>query len=300
MKKILLAVALGLLALSLIAKPVPMRGSEQHKTQEAYQVSPFTSLVLQGHVEVEFTQNQEDKYTVSYTGPYNLVEQMHIASQDGTLHIKYSKPITVLGDQHVRVFVSAPDISRMEVKEAGEIHSHAPLAVQEIALITDGKGEIELDDVQAQSVMADVSGESEIDIGMLMCQTLHVKAINSASFDAQRSDCDTVHAQAMNRASVSISGLNGQNVMAENWHSSETELKGRVTAASLTAHDHSEIDAKALQAENANVSAERSAHIGVRVAGTLNAQADKRGVVEYKGWPEVINKTGKGTVKQNK
>ena len=225
---------------------------------------------------------------------------MHIASQDGVLHIKYSKPITVLGDQHVRVFASAPNISRIEVREAGEIHSHAPVTVQELTLITDGKGEIELDDVQAQSVMADVGGDSEIDIGMLMCQTLHVKATNTASFDAQRADCDTVHAQAMNRAGISISGLNGQTVMAENWQAAKTELKGRVATASLTAHDHSEINAKALQAENANVSAERSAHIGVRVAGTLNAQADKRGVVEYKGWPEVVNKTGKGTVKQNK
>lgn len=300
-KKVLLFSTLGLLlALPATAKPHAVKGSAEHKTQETYEVAPFTHLVLQGQTEVEFTQNQEGTYTISYKGPHNLAELVDITSQQGVLHIKYSKPILVLGDQHLKVSVSAPSLERIEVQEAGEIHVHTPLAVENLVLVSNGKGEIELDQVQAQSVSVEVSNDSDIDIGSLVCQTLQAKANNNASFDVQRADCDTVSAQAMNRAEVSISGLNGQTVVAESWHASETELKGKVARATLTAQDHSEIDAKSLQADNADVSAVRSARIGVRVAGTLNASADNRSEVKYKGWPEVINKTGKGVVKQDR
>jgi hypothetical protein len=99
---------------------------------------------------------------------------------------------------------------------------------------------------------------------------------------------------------VEITGLNSKQVIAETFQSSETEIKGQTDLASLTARDRSEIDAEGLQAADADVMAERVAHVGVRVSGTLNAQTQGRGVVEYKGWPQEINRTGKGTLKQDK
>ncbi len=298
---VLLAVALGLLcAWPAAAKPRPVMGSEQHKTQDVYTVTPFTALSVNGQTEVEFKQGPEGTYTVSFTGPYNLAEMVNITSKDGTLHIHYKEDIAVLGDQHLRVFVTAPDLKRIEVRDSGEVHAHTALSLTELEIIADGKSDIELDDVQAQFIRAEISGEADVEFLSLMCQTLQVAASGNASFDAQRTDCDTVSTQATNRAEISISGLNGKTITSENWHSAETELKGRVEAASLTARGHSQIDAGSLQAENADVMAERSAHIGVRVSDTLNAQTEGRGVVEYKGWPQQVNRTGKGTVKQNR
>ena len=301
MKKIWMT---GLLCLfgvvSLMAKPQSIMGSEQYRTQQAYPVAPFTTLSINGQTEVEFVQAPQETYTVSFAGPYNLAELIEIKSQDGVLHIYYKKPIVVLGDQRLRVQVAAPDLTRIEIKESGELHIHQPLMTQSLEIEAAGKAEIEIDELQAQTVQADLRGDGEVEILKLMCQILQVKAADTASFDAQGADCDTVHIWASNRAEVAVTGLNGQNVTAENWHSSEIELKGRVSTASLTARGRSEIDAEGLQAENADVLAERAAHIGVRVSGTLNAQTQGRGVVEYRGWPQQINRTGKGTVKQDK
>ena len=282
------------------AKPRSVMGSEQYKTQEVYTVAPFNALLVQGQAEVEFTQAPEGTYTVSFTGPYNLAELAEIKSKDGTLHVHYKEPIVVLGDQQLRIQVAAPELTRIEIKDAGEVHVHSPLTAQELELEVSGKGEIEIDDLQAQLVQANLRGNSEVEILKLMCQTLSVKAVDASSFDAQQADCDTVSSTSSNRADVSITGLNGQGVMAESLHSSETELKGRVKNASLIARGRSEIDAQGLQADDADVLAERSAHIGVRVSGTLNAQAQGRGVVEYRGWPQQINRTGPGTVRANK
>ena len=303
-KAILIALAILLAILMALwpadAKPHSIKGSEQQKTQDTYNVSAFTILSVKGQIEVEFKQNAEEKYTVSYEGPYNLAERLEITSQDGILFIRYGKPMIVLGDQHVRVQVTAPDLKRIVVQDGAEVHAHEPLAFQEINISGSGKSEVELDDVRAQSIQVSAQGDSDVEIGSLNCQTLQVQVSQTASFDAQRTDCDTIASQAGNRGEVSITGLNGRTITVENWDSSQTEIKGKVETASLTARGHSEIDAGALQAATADVMAARSSHIEVRVSDTLNAQAENRAVVAYKGWPQVINKTGKGTVKQDK
>ena len=301
MKRIVLTALLAAaLALPAAAKPRNIRGSEQYKTQDVYTVAPFDQLSVSGQLEVEFVQGPEGTYTVSYTGPYNLAEQTYIASREGVLTVSYKEPLNVLGDEHVRVKIAAPDLRRIVVSGAGEVHAHEALDLDELTLVADGKGEIELDNLRARAVSADLSGEGEAGILSLTCEILQVRAIDNSSFDAQRADCDTVVSLANNRADITISGLNGQQIRAESSHASETELKGRVAQASLTARDRSEIDAEGLQADNADVMAGRSAHVGVRVAGTLNAQTEVRGVVEYKGWPQQINRSGKGTVRPNK
>ncbi len=301
MKKILWVVIISMLcAWPAAAKPRTVMGSVDYKTQEAYNVESFSALVVQGQIEVEFQQAAEEAYTVSFNGPYNLADLVEIASKNGVLEIHYKEPIFVLGDQQLRVQVSAPVLKRIEIKEAGEIHIHAPLAVDELEIIAGGQAEIEIDELQAQAVRADLTGEAGVEIDRLTCQTLQVTAADRASFDADRADCDSVMTQANNRADIAITGLNGATVSVESMHSSETEIKGRVQTASLIARDRSEINASSLQAENADVMAERSAHIGVRVSDTLNAETQGRGLVEYKGWPKQINRTGKGKVQPEK
>ena len=301
MKKIGLIVLLSIACVwPAAAKPRPIRGSEQHKTQEVQSVAPFNALSIQGQIEVEFVQAPEGTYTVSFTGPYNLAELVEIKHQEHVLHIHYKEPLNILGDQHLRMKVSAPDLVRVEVKDFGEVHIHSHLTIRELDLALDGKADIEIDDLQAQAVRAELSGEAEVEILNLMCQTLEVKTKDKSSFEAARADCDTVSAMASNRSEASLTGLNGQSVTAESLDSAELELKGKVQEASLTARGHSEIDAQGLQAQNASVLAEKSAHIGVRVAGSLDAQTQGKGVVEYKGWPQQINQTGKGIVRPGK
>ena len=290
----------AVLVLPATARPRMVVGNGQYVSHDMMEVAPFSKLVVNGQTEVEFWQTEDESYQMSVSGPENLVELVEVNSQDGALTIRYKEPLLVMGDHHLRVAVMAPKIERVEVHEAGEVKFTGPLAVADLTVLADGKGEIDFDAVQAGAVRVEVQGDAEVDFTALTCQALHVDATQTATFDAQRTDCNSVSVKASNRANVSISGLNGQNIVAESWHSSEMELKGKVSSATLTARGRSELDAGSLQAENADVMAESSARIDVRVSDTLNAQTQGRGVVEYKGWPKQINRSGKGTVKQDK
>ncbi len=301
MKKIIVLCLLSICcAWPAFAKARNVMASQEYKTQEVFTVSPFTKLFVSGQTEVNFTQGPEGTYTVSFVGPHNLAELVDINSENGTLSVRYKEPIVVLGDQHLRVHITAPNLERIEVKDSGEVDIHEPFQAQDLEIVADGKSDVELDEVQAQAVRVALSGNAEVEFDKLICQSLQVTSVDGAKFDAHRTDCEHVIIDADNRSKISLSGLDGKTITATNSHASETELKGKVEVASLTARDRSEINASSLQAENADVMAGRAAHIGVRVAGTLNAQTQGRGTVEYKGWPLQINRTGSGTVKADR
>ena len=282
------------------ARAKTIAASSEYTTVDLPGVAPFTALMVDGQTEVEFWQSTDNTYAVSLYGPKNLVDLVEVYSKDGVLAVHYKEPLVVLGDHHLRVAVMAPGVERVTVKQSGEVKFTGPLQVQDLTISVGGKGEVDFDAVTARAVRVDVHEDGEVDVASLTCDSLQVDAKQTASFDAQQVACDTAVVKAANRGNVSISGLNGRTVTAESHQSAEVELKGKVGTAMLTALGRSELDAGSLQAQNADVMAESSARIDVRVSDTLNAQTQGRGVVEYKGWPKQINRSGKGTVKQEK
>ncbi|MBR3631846.1 MAG: DUF2807 domain-containing protein [Elusimicrobiaceae bacterium] len=299
MKKIMWFVFLCTCALNIHAKPLIVTGSDQHRGKEIGPVAAFTGLSVSGQTEVDFQQIEDENYTVSLFGPNNLVDLVEVKSEGGALFIHYKEPVVVVGDHHLRVLVLAPSLAHIEVKEQGEVQVVGSLNVTELTIWADGKTEVEIDALQANTVKIHTQGDAEVDVGELTCQFLHIETADKSSVDAQRLSCEQVHALAHNRSDISISGLTGNSVVAETKQAAEIELKGKTDSASLTARDRSEVKASTLQANNADVMAGNSAHIGVRVEGTLNAQTEKRGVVEYRGWPREINRSGKGLVRKN-
>jgi len=300
MKKIgILVLLMTLIALPGMAKTRSIRGSEQQKIQEVYSVEPFSNLMLRGQLEVEFTQGPQGTYTVEFAGPYNLAELVEIKSMGGTLSLRYREPLSILGDDRVRVRVAAPNVESIQISDSGEIHAHTPITVENLSITADGNAELEINDLTAQHLHLNLSGNAEVEIDKLVCQHVNARTKDSASLDLQQTQCEEVIAHAFNRSELVITGLNGQSVLAENTDASEIELKGKVQKASLVSRGRGEIDARGLQAENANVMAAKSARIEVRVSGMLTAESQDRAIVEYKGWPQQINRTGKGVVRQD-
>ena len=122
-----------------------------------------------------------------------------------------------------------------------------------------------------------------------------------ASFESDQTVCSAADIKASGRSEASVSGISGRTVAAYGDDFAEIKLRGSVTSATLTAKGKSEVDAGSLSAETAEATAMESAKVQVRVSGALNAQAHNRGIVEYKGWPSEVNRSGKtGNIRQDR
>ncbi len=275
------------------AKPVYVTASQNYITQDITGLKPFAALLVSGQAEVDLRQGEEGQSAVSVYGPDNLVNLVQITSDGQTLSVQYKEPLIVLGEDHLKVMVTVPSLTRVEVRQTGEVSIYGPFTAQELTLVADGKGEIDFASVNATAVKAHASGDGEIGFDALSCQTLQAVTSGTAGFDAERTVCDNIDVKAFGRSEASVSGLSGRTVTALSEGNSEIELKGSVLTATLTARGKSELDAGSLVATNATVTASDSAVLETRVTDTLNAEATGRAIVEYKGWPKTVNRSGK-------
>lgn len=282
------------------SKPV-LTASQNYIVQEVNGLKPFTALSVSGQAEVVFKQGPEGIYAAALYGPDNLLDSVSVASDGKTLSVSYKEPLTLTGKSRIKVTVQAPTLERVEARESGEVKVPGVLSADNLEVFSDGKGDAEFSSVNVSSFKADVRGDSEVEIDSLACRSLEAVTADRASFESERTVCSAVDVKASGHSEASVSGISGRTAAAYGDDAAEVELRGSVTSVTLTARGKSEVDAGSLAAETAEAAAMDSAKAYVRTSGTLNAQAHGRGIVEYKGWPEQVNRSGKtGNIRQDR
>ena len=187
----------------------------------------------------------------------------------------------------------APALTSIEAASFSEVKIPGKLLSADLSLKTAGKAEIDISEAELTSLRLHTEGDSEINIENLSCDYLQAAALHNSSLDVDHTACKMILVQSSDRAKIEIAGITAENVQAQSINSGDIKLKGSTQTASLTARNRSGIHAGAFRAERAEVMAENSAYIDVRVEDTLNAQTQGRGKVEYRGWPKEVNRIGK-------
>lgn len=294
MKKIIILLGVLLLAAAVaLTKPLAVDSNGSYQTQNMQPTQAFDSLMISGPVEVGLAQTNGTQHEISLSGPESLLRLADIKVKDNTLWIGYKQDIVVKGDHHLRVSVVAPTVQEISVSDRAELVVPGELLVNHLTIRADANSEVEIASLQAESVQTELRGNAEIEIDNLTCQMLQVKAHGNSVFDADKTACQTILVEAYNRSAVDLSAISTDTITVQSGQSSEVKLKGNAASASLIARGRSGIRAGSLQVEKADVMAENSAHIDVRVQDTLNAQAQGRGAVEYRGWPKSITRIGR-------
>lgn len=303
MKKLLIMwCALGVLCtVPALAKPMYVTASRNYVSRDIKGLAPFSALLVSGQAEIVFRQGAEGTYEVNLYGSDNLVDMVEVSSEGGVLSVRYKEPLMMSGSAHLKVNVAAPSLERVEIRDEAEVKVPGELSVKDLTVVASGKAEADFASVSAAAVKADVRSAAEVEFGTLACQKLTAEAMEKGNFESDRTDCPAVEIKASGRAGVSVSGLAGRSVNAVSDGYAEIKLSGRAQEVSLTARGKSALDAGSLRSSMVNASSDGSARLKVRAEETLNAQAQNRGVVEYKGLPKTLNRSGKaGNIRQDK
>lgn len=294
MKKIIILLGVLLLAAAVaLTKPLTVDTSGSYQTQNMRPTEAFDTIMVSGPVEVGLAQTNGTQHEISLSGPESLLRLADIRVQDNTLWIGYKQDIAIKGDHHLRVSVVAPAVQKISVSDRAELVVPGELLINHLTIQANTSSEVEIASLQAESVQAEITGNAELEIDDLTCQMLQIKAHGNSSFDADKTACQTILVEANNRSTVDLSAISTDTITVQSGQSAEVKLKGKAASASLIARGRSGIRAGSLQVDKADVMAENSAHIDVRVQDTLNAQAQGRGAVEYRGWPKSITRIGR-------
>ena len=252
MKKISLWMAAVLLFVqpSFGEKMQTVEGYGRYVSRNIEQLPAFTAVEVRGDAEVDFMQHSNAMVTVS--GRENLVSFSDVRVENGVLIIGFNRPVHIRGEHHLRVSVSAPELSAVSVSQEGEFEVRGSLDAAHLKLTAMQDGEISIDYVQANVIEISASGRSEIELNRM-----HVQRVN---------------AEASDRADIDLSGM--------------------ADSATLVNNGSGEIDADDLRVITAYATTNASGDIKVYASDALYAQANGRGKIEYKGYPATVKKEG--------
>lgn len=232
-------------------KTLSVTPSRNYISVAVSEIAPFTVISVTDDIDVEFRQGPAA--SASIYGSDNLVELVDVSVLNGVLTVQYQQPVRVRGERRLKVMLSGPELTRVNVQNDGEVEIEGALNAQNLELHAMGLGEISADYVQADSVTLHATGRADIDLSNVQAQTLEAKAEGRG----------------------------------------EIEASGTVSSAVLQNFGSGDIDAEHLRADMVSATVHGSGDISCYAAKSLDAHAMGSGKIKYKGYPAALTKTGK-------
>lgn len=136
-------------------------------------VESFTSIVLHINLDVSLIKGKEG--TIALKGEKNILEHLELAVKNNVLNIRTKKNVSLKPSAKNRVFIEIPitTVSKLEVNGSGEIKGTYPIKGDEVKLILNGSGDLNIT-LEANTVKALVSGSGDLKA------ILHAKTIKAS------------------------------------------------------------------------------------------------------------------------
>ncbi|MBQ9463285.1 MAG: DUF2807 domain-containing protein [Bacteroidales bacterium] len=172
---------------------------------KAYDVAPFTEIVLSGSEDIVYRQGGQVS-VILYTDE-NLIEYYEIESLDGCLYVKYQAGVSLSPKTESRVEVVAPDMNALRVQGSGDIKVLGPVKSEgEMALSVSGSGDISADAIDAASFRAKVSGSGDIEVDALTCGGASLSVNGSGDIDITCRGAGDIEARVNGSGDITLRG----------------------------------------------------------------------------------------------
>ncbi len=129
------------------------------------QTEKFDKLQIDGLFECVYTQNNENKYTVTITGPKNIVDLYDLKVRNGQLRIDLKKGYRIkkYKTNDVLIEISSPDLTKLSNDGVGKV-TVENLATNNFEMDATGVGSTEIHNLKAQTIDLNNSGVGNVDI----------------------------------------------------------------------------------------------------------------------------------------
>lgn len=185
---------------------------DAHQTSEQRSVGSFTAVESHGSIDVELAQGPQ---SIKVEADDDIIKYIETVIEDGTLHVRFKESISFIDFDHAKVYVTVPELNRIEAHGSGDIKSSGKISAKEkIDVQVFGSGDIALS-LDAPSVNMETHGSGDIE---LRGESKDVSASIHGSGDVNAADLKA------ETAKVSIHGSGDANVYAS--ESLEAEVSG--------------------------------------------------------------------------
>lgn len=244
--------AVGSASDAVAAKTEKITASNHYISKDVAGLPEFSALSVSDDIDVVFRQSVAGQSAVNIYGADNAVDRVTVDVRNGVLNVQYDRPVMFRGEKKLTVSVSGPKLMRAAVSRGADLEIKGAFTADMLELEAGGKSEISMESADVKMISVRAEGDSDIDLERVAAGVLR----------------------------VSVYGK------------SDADVNGTVTQAILENHGSGDIDAEDLRAQNVQAIVHGSGDIKCFAAQKLDAQANGRGTIEYKGMPSELKKSG--------
>lgn len=176
-------------------------------TQE-FPVNGFKAISSHLAADVHYEQGE---YSVTMTGPDNVLEHTEMTVKDEELSIKtVGVRIRNPKDRKIVITISSPELNAVKINGAGDFEIENGLKTENLTVKINGAGDADIKGLVATTVSAIVNGAGDVDIEGLDCQDITV-TVNGAGDVELKGKAKTASLSVNGAGDLDISGLECDN-----------------------------------------------------------------------------------------
>lgn len=202
-KHLLIAVAaVILLPLFISCEKIKGKGDVVTETRNT---GTYDAIDLAMEATVYFTPGAE--YTLQLSGQENVLDVVVTQVEGSRLVIKVKNGVVLGKHEPVKVFVTAPDVSMLDISGSGNIHQEGGWTGSDLYLDISGSGNISMDSVGANRLFATISGSGSMNAAAGQCEREELTISGSGNIDLRYVPCEWVYTSTSGSGSTYVNAV---------------------------------------------------------------------------------------------
>lgn len=174
-----------------------------NKVTEQRSIEHFDAIDLRICADVHV--EQSSSYSVSVTASENLMSIIETEVHGTTLCIDTKKNKCINGDDDIDIFVTTPELRKLEVSGSGDIDSKNKFTTSDLEINISGSGDISMDSLFTSNYAIRISGSGDVSLAGHQAaskQTVHISGSGEVNTLNLPTDECTIHISGSGKAEI--------------------------------------------------------------------------------------------------
>ncbi len=180
---------------------------------------------------------QGKKYSVKVIAPQNLLRKVKTNVKNGTLSL-WTDNITrwhKTGEEDdIDIYITSPDLARVYVKGSGEFEAKKSVKADQLTLLLQGSGDIDMEDVTCSNITGEVRGSGDMDINVTGAKTTRWDLKGSGDIDINQRHVDQTTVNLLGSGDIDIKFIDCGSADCRLTGSGDIKLSGQLQSLKKT------------------------------------------------------------------
>jgi hypothetical protein len=172
---------------------------------ETRSVGTYSAVDLSMDAIVYFTPGED--FALKLSGQQNVLDVIETEVEASRLVIRVQSGIVLGNHKQVTVYVTAPDVSSLNISGSGDIFQEGGWTGDDLFLNISGSGIIRMDSVSANRLFATISGSGSMNAITGRCDREELNISGSGNIDLRYVPCGTVYTRTSGSGTTYVNAI---------------------------------------------------------------------------------------------